>query len=372
MSKHACRSCSSRELEVFLDLGPMPLSDGLLKEDELEQDEPRFPVEVAFCPACSLVQILETVPPEVVFGDDYPYYSSFSDALLTHARRNVEAQIASRRLGPEHMVVEIASNDGYLLQYYVERGVPVLGIDPAPGPVAAAQKRGVDTIQDFFGSEVADELKREGVQADVVHANNVLAHVADTNGFVEGIRTLLKDDGLAVFEVPYVRDLIDGCEFDTIYHEHLCYFSLTALVELFRRHDLSVNHVEHLDIHGGSLRLYVEPETALRDSVTDLLRAEREQGLNTIEYYRGFSGRVRELRDHLRDLLGELKKNGACIGAYGAAAKGAILLSYIGVGRETIDWVAVAMCTSRGDTCPAPTCRSWAPKRCCRSNPTTF
>ena len=202
-----------------------------------------FPLEVVFCPQCTLVQIRETVAPEVLFAADYPYFSSFSNYLLEHSRRNVEELIRMRGLGPKSFVVELASNDGYLLRNYVEAGIPVLGIDPVSGVARAAEKAGVPTLVEFFTRDLAEQMAAKGQRADVLHANNVLAHVADTNGFVEGIHILLKDEGVAVIEVPYLRDLVDHCEFDTIYHEHLCYFSVTALDHLFRRHGLFLNEV---------------------------------------------------------------------------------------------------------------------------------
>src|SRR5690348_7787127 len=278
-----CRSCGSENLEVFLSLGDMPLSDGLLAADDLAAQEPRYPLDVAFCPDCALVQILETVPPERLFGADYSYFSSFTDALLQHSAANVAARIAERRLDANSLVVELASNDGYLLQYYLARGIPVLGIDPAPGPVAAARARGVETLQAFFGRDLAMQLAAEGRRADVIHANNVLAHVADTNGFVAGIGTLLADEGVAVIEVPYVKELIEHGEFDTIYHEHLCYFSVTALTRLFQRHGLSLNRVEPLEIHGGSLRLFVERREREDRSVAEYLQAERRDGMDRLE-----------------------------------------------------------------------------------------
>jgi SAM-dependent methyltransferase len=338
--RSVCRSCAAPELSVFLSLGDLPLSDGLLRNEDVAKPERRYPLDVAFCGACSLVQILKTVPPEELFGSDYPYFSSFSDALLAHSRTNVEARIADRDLDGESLVVELASNDGYLLQFYARRGIPVLGIDPAPGPAQAAIERGVPTLNAFFTKELAEQLRREGRRADVVHGNNVLAHVADTNGFVAGIRTILKDDGVAVIEVPYVRDLIDHCEFDTIYHEHLCYFSVHALRALFARNGLSLNHVERLSIHGGSLRLFVEPREQVGESVRRLLAEEERIGLTRLDYYRDFSARVQQVRTELRALLGRLKGEGRTIAAYGAAAKGAILLNYAGIGTETLEWVA--------------------------------
>lgn len=340
-SKQAsCRSCSRVGLEPVLDLGMMALSDGLLTEEQLAGGkEGKYPLEVAYCPDCSLVQILETVAPETLFGDEYPYYSSFSDALLTHSRKNVLELIERRNLTRDSHVVELASNDGYLLKNYVEQGISVQGIDPAAGPVEAARKIGVPTIHDFFTLDLAKKLAAEGKQADIIHGNNVLAHVADTNGFVEGIRTLLKDDGMAVIEAPYVRDLIDHCEFDTIYHEHLCYFSVTALDQLFRRHGLYLNDVRRLSIHGGSLRLFLEPTENVMDSVKTLLAEEKELGVDQYPYYDDFRHRVEAVRQKMQQILSDLKAQGKRIAGYGAAAKGAIMLNYIGAGVDQIEYV---------------------------------
>jgi SAM-dependent methyltransferase len=336
---HSCRSCGSSQLELFLDLGVTPLADRLLTPEQLTEPEPKYPLQVAFCPECSLVQILETVPPEVLFCEDYPYFSSFSPALLNHSRENALDLISSRRLGPESFVVELASNDGYLLKNYVEKGIPVLGIDPAEGPAAAAEKIGVPTQNTFFTIEKAQELAAAGKQADVIHGNNVLAHVADTNGFVEGIRTLLKPDGVAVIEMPYVKDLIDHCEFDTIYHEHLCYFSLTALDKLFRRHDLYINQVRHLPIHGGSLRIYAEKNEDVGSSVLNMLATEKAQAVDRLEYYRNFSIKVADVKTKLYRILSDLKQAGKSIAAYGAAAKGSTLINFIDIGKGLVDFV---------------------------------
>src|SRR5215472_13256597 len=287
-SKIACRICHSVDVQPVLSLGTTPLADALRHEEQLSQVEPRFPLNVAFCPHCSLVQLLETVPPEVLFCQEYPYYSSFSPALLQHSRANALELVGTRRLNAHSLVVELASNDGYLLKNFVDHGIPVLGIDPAEGPARAAEKIGVPTLCDFFGGNLARELAASGKAADVIIGNNVLAHVADLHGFVEGIRILLKEDGVAVIEMPYVKDLVDHCEFDTIYHEHLCYFSLTALNHLFRMHSLFVNDVRRLSIHGGSLRIYVEKRENLSPTVQDMLRTEAVEKVDRIEYYRDF------------------------------------------------------------------------------------
>lgn len=334
-----CRSCGLSGLKAVLDLGLMPLSDGLLTEKQLAEPEGVYPLETAYCPHCSLVQILETVPPEKLFCEDYPYYSSFSDALLVHSRDNVLELIEKRQLNSESLVVELASNDGYLLKNYVEHKVAVLGIDPADGPSREAEKIGVPTLNTFFGKDLALKLQSEGKEADVIHANNVLAHVADTNGFVEGMRILVKDQGVIVIEVPYVRDLIDHCEFDTIYHEHLCYFSVTALDKLFRRHGLYLNDIRRLSIHGGSLRLFVEPIENVQDSVKNILAEEQQLGVDQYPYYENFRHKVEEVRHNMQEMLGQLKKEGKRIAGYGAAAKGTIMLNYVQAGKDQVEYV---------------------------------
>jgi len=339
-SVSTCRSCGAATLAPFLSLGELPLTAAFVREEQLDDAEERYPLTVAFCEECALVQTLETISPEVIFCRDYPYYSSYSDALLQHSRENALSLIESRGLGPDSLVVELASNDGYLLRNFVERGVPVLGIDPAEGPARAAEEVGVRTLHEFFGVEAARRLRDEGKRPDVLIANNVLAHVPELNGFVEGIRILLKDDGVAVIEVPYVRDLVENCEFDTIYHEHLCYFSVTALTGLFERHELHLNRVEHCVIHGGSLRLHVGHGAAPDPSVQKYLETERAAGLGEFAYYRDFAERVLVVREGLLRLLGEAKSADKRVAAYGAAAKGCVLLNFAGVSTEEIEFVA--------------------------------
>jgi hypothetical protein len=334
-----CRSCGLHNLAPVLSLGCTPVADALRTREQLAQPERTYPLDVSLCSGCGLMQILHTVPPEELFCRDYPYFSSFSEALLRHSRENALRLIQSRRLNASSLVIELASNDGYLLRNFLERGIPVLGIDPAEGPARAAEKIGVPTLCTFFGENLARELRAEGKRADVIIANNVLAHVPDLNGFVEGIRILLSDQGVAVIEAPYVRDLLDHCEFDTIYHQHLCYFSVSSVDCLFRRHSLYLNRVEHLAIHGGSLRYYVEPREAVEPSVRSFLTAENDAGVVNLQYYRDFAKRVENVRTSLRELLAHLKKQGMSIAAYGAAAKGCTLLNYVGVGSETLDFV---------------------------------
>lgn len=324
---------------MFLRLGEMPLVDALPTEEDLDRPEGRHPLDVALCRRCALAQIVETVPPEALFVDDYHYYSSYSETLLEASRRLAERLVASLGLDGSSLVVEVASNDGYLLQYFRDRGVPVLGIDPSPGPARAARANGIPTLKAFFGRDLARGLRAEGKTADLVVANNVLAHVPDLDGFVEGLRLLLKEDGTIVAEVGYLGDLVDRCAFDTIYHEHHCYFSVTALDTLFRRHGLYLHDLERIPAQGGSLRLHVGKTERDSAAVREHLAREREEGLTRPEYFEGFAARVEAVRDRLVSLVERLRAEGARIAAYGAAAKGSAMLNYAGLGPDRIEFV---------------------------------
>jgi SAM-dependent methyltransferase len=338
----SCRSCGARSLASVLNLGSTPLANKLVKPEDVEESEERFGLELALCDRCALVQLTESVPPERLFGE-YPYFSSFSDTMLRHAESIVARTIDKWSLGPSSLAVEVASNDGYLLQYYKRAGIPVLGIEPAANIARVAEReRGIPTVCEFFGADLGDRLARENRRADVIHANNVLAHVPDLNGFVRGIATLLRDSGVAILEVPYVRDMIDHLEFDTIYHEHLFYFSLTAIHQLFARHGLIVADVERLAIHGGSLRIFAEKATKASvpsNSVRSLLEDERAGGIDDVAYFRDFGARVEQLKRTLTGLLSSLKASGKRLAAYGASAKGSTLLNTFGIGKETLDFV---------------------------------
>jgi hypothetical protein len=324
---------------TFLDLGPQPIANALIEPARLGEAESRFPLALAFCEACALVQVTETIPTDRLFGGDYPYFSSFSPQLLAHSREHALALMAERSLGPDSLVVEVASNDGYLLRNFVEAGVPVLGVDPARGPVAAAWEAGVPTLQAYFGIELARGLVAEGRRADVIIANNVAAHVEAINDFIGGFAVLLKDDGIARLEFAYLRDLIEKCEFDTIYHEHVFYHSLIALEPLFGRHGLHLNDAERLSIHGGSLRIAVSKRPGRSDRLVALRREEDELGMGTLAFYRSFSARVDDLRVRLAGLLREQRAVGSRFAAYGAAAKGATLLNALGLEPGTIEYV---------------------------------
>ena len=339
MTSTTCRSCGSDNLEVVLSLGSTPLANALLSEEQLMLPEARYPLDLAFCHDCTLVQITETVSPAELFGE-YLYFSSYSDTMVRHAEALVKQVIPERALGPSSLVIEIASNDGYLLQFYRRQRIPVLGIEPARNIARAAEESGIPTLCEFFGPEVARSLCDRGQLADVLHAHNVLAHVADLNGVVSGMAAVLKDSGVAIIEVPYVKDLIDRCEFDTIYHEHLCYFSLTAIDQLFRRNGLHVQDVTRVPIHGGSLRLFVnQGRSKPSPNVASLMAEEASSGVRNVATYVRFGARVEALRASLTSTLDKLKRRGDRIVAYGAAAKGSTLLNYFGIGKETLDFV---------------------------------
>jgi SAM-dependent methyltransferase len=337
-----CRSCAAESLHTILDLGTTPLANALVAAADLDRPQPSFPLTLLFCAACGLVQIRETVDPEILFRH-YFYLSSFSTTMLEHARHAADSLCPSAGLGPESLVVEIASNDGYLLKNFVAWGIPVLGIEPAANIAAVAVAAGVPTLAEFFGRDLAQKLAAEGRQADLILANNVLAHVADSGGFVAGIEILLRPGGRAVLEFPYLGDMIDGTEFDTIYHEHLCYFSLHAARNLFGRHGLAVTDVERLPIHGGSLRVTVmrAGESASPAPVVHaLLEQEEDRGLTRVDAYRAFAAGVERIRRDLLAEIGNRRRAGETLAAYGASAKGATLLNTVGLSREHLAFVA--------------------------------
>lgn len=334
-----CRACGSGRLDVFLRLGRMPLSDRLLTKDDLGIPEFTVPLNVAFCETCSLAQLTETVDRRLLFREDYPYFSSTSRSWLQHCRDHADELIDRLNLGQRSLVIEPASNDGYMLKNFAARGIPVLGIDPAGPASRAATQAGIPTIRDFFDSGLVSRLVARGQQADLVIANNVLAHVDGLQDFVTSVAAILKPEAVAVVEVPYLVDLIDRVEFDTIYHQHLCYFSLTALDRLFANHQLAITEVRRFPTHGGSLRLYATKHGGRSDSIDALLRDEQQRGINHLTFYREFSNRVMRTRNQLIELLNDLKNQSGRIVAYGAAAKGNTLLNYCGIDQSLIDYV---------------------------------
>jgi SAM-dependent methyltransferase len=348
----ACRSCSGVRLAPVIDLGSTPLANALRDTNDLVQDERRYPLRVVFCQDCSLVQITETVSPETLFSN-YLYFSSFSDTAITSARELAARLTAARNLDGNALVMEVASNDGYLLQHYRNLGVPVLGIEPAANIARVAEANGVPTRCAFFGREEAERIVADGLRCDVLHANNVLAHVPDLNGFAAGVKLVLKDDGVASVEVPYLGDLLEKLEFDTIYHEHLCYFSATALDRLFAYNGLLLADLEHIEMHGGSLRLMVTHAGGARAATVDAVIAEEERlGMTQPEFYAGFSEHVSSLRGELLALLTRLRAEGKSLAAYGASAKGSTLLNYFGIGRDLLDFVVDRSTAKQGKFTP--------------------
>ena len=334
----ACRACGSADLTEIVAFGDAPIADRLMRPEDTSV-EYVAPLTLVHCENCALCQIRETVAPRILFGPDYPYFSSVSPALMKHFRSSAEALIKRRGLGPESLVMEAASNDGYMLLPFVEQGVPVLGVDPADGPVKVAREKGVDTVHDFFTHDLAKRLAAEGKRADLFLANNVLAHVAETNDFVAGIATLLAEDGMAVIECPYLLDLVAHGEFDTIYHQHLLYLSLTALVPLFARHGLHLNDVERLKIHGGSLRLFITREPGQSETLRAHLEAEDALQASSSAFYADFTAKIARMRDETRAAITALKAEGKRVAGYGAAAKATTLLHYFGLTADDLDFI---------------------------------
>jgi SAM-dependent methyltransferase len=352
MRIHECRSCQSAALRVVLDLGNHPISNALLAATSQARDEARYPLQLAFCENCALLQITETVPPEILYQRDYPYFSSSSPALLQHAASIAERLIRERGLGADSLVMEVACNDGYLLRNFVRQGIPCLGIDPAAGPAKHARSIGVPTINDFFSLSLAERLASEGKFADVMIANNVVAHVDAINDFVAGFAKLLKPSGMAIFEFAYAVDMIEKCEFDTIYHEHLFYHTLHGLTPLFARHGLNLNDVERLPIHGGSLRLFVSRSADRSARLDDLMNYERALGVDRLRWYQDFSSRVIRLTNSLIKLLRAEKKRGKRIACYGAAAKGSTLVNYLDLGPGFFEYAVDANPHKQGKFMP--------------------
>jgi SAM-dependent methyltransferase len=341
--KPTCRACRAELQHVFCDLGMSPLANRYLEAGELNAMEPFYPLCAYVCGACLLVQLEQFEAPEKIFSE-YAYFSSYSDSWLEHAERYATAMVGRFGLRPTSRVVEIASNDGYLLQYFKQRGIPVLGVEPAANVARAAEARGIPTRVEFFGARCAGDLARGHGLADLIVANNVLAHVPALNDFVEGVRILLGPDGTATFEFPHLLRLMLGNQFDTIYHEHFSYFSLLAVERVLAAHRLRVFDVDELPTHGGSLRLYVchadAAQRARGMTAEDFAARETAAGLASLETYADFKQRVEETKRGLLEFMIGAKRAGKRIAAYGAAAKGNTLLNYCGLRGDFIDYVA--------------------------------
>jgi SAM-dependent methyltransferase len=338
-----CRACGGRLTVTMADLGLQPASNAFIASLDQAGEEKRYPLRAKVCESCKLVQVDYDVAPQELFGN-YVYFSSYSDDWLAHAKQY--CAMARRRfgLGAQSLVVELASNDGYLLKNFIEMGVPVLGIDPSDTVAAAAEKIGVPTLVEFFGEKLAEKLAADGRQADLIIANNVLAHVPLLNDFVAGIGRLLKPDGTVTIEFPHLLELIEHVEFDTIYHEHYSYFSLYAIEQVFSRHGLRIYDVERLPTHGGSLRIFASHANRANLEDSALLRKLRAEesaaGLADLATYLRFAERVESCRRSLLEFLGQAKREGKVVAAYGAAAKGNTLLNFCGVTPADISQVA--------------------------------
>jgi hypothetical protein len=334
-----CRFCSRPLTRLFVDLGMSPLCESFLSPGELERMEPFYPLTVRVCDSCFLVQLSEYVRPAEIFTD-YAYFSSYSTSWLDHARRYVEAMTERLSLGPSSRVVEIASNDGYLLQYFVRKGIPALGVEPAANVAAAAEEKGVPTWVGFFGAESAARLARERGSADLMIGNNVLAQVPDLNDFVEGFREMLAPEGVATLEFPHLYRLIEGNQFDTIYHEHFSYFSFRTAEAIFAAHGLALFDVEELPTHGGSLRIHAAHRGSARAKPTGrvaaMRRLEEEAGFGHIETYCSFPERVHRVKRDLLKFLIAAREQGKTVAGYGAPGKGNTLLNYCGIRTDLV------------------------------------
>ena len=343
MTQHGqCRFCGAHLEHTFVNLGASPIANDYRNVPQLSEMEPFYPLHVKVCDRCLLVQVADCISARHIFSDSYAYFSSFSDSWLAHARAYVEMITDRLQLGPQHHVIEVACNDGYLLQYFVAKGIPVLGIEPTANTAAAAEKKGIPTVMKFLGEVTAQELVRGGRQADLVIGNNVLAHVPDINDFVEGLRLLLKPTGVLTMEFPHLLQLMAHNQFDTIYHEHYQYLSLRVVEKIFGAHGLTVFDVEELPTHGGSLRIYARltsnesPPGTRR--LADLRQRELRAGYDRLDAYLSFTERVKETKRKLLEFLIAAKRNGKTIVGYGAPAKGNTLLNYCGVRTDFIDY----------------------------------
>ena len=341
MSTAPCRFCGSKLTRTFVDLGMSPLCESYLTAEQLNQGEMFYPLHVYVCGSCFLVQLQEYVRPEGIFID-YAYFSSYSDSWLQHAKTYTDMIAARLNLGVHSQVVELASNDGYLLQYFVKKRIPALGVEPAANVAEAAVQKGVPTIVKFFGAETARDLAADNCTADLLIGNNVLAQVPDLNDFVAGMKILLKSSGVITMEFPHLMRLINENQFDTIYHEHFSYFSFATVERIFAAHRLTIFDVEELSTHGGSLRIYARHSDAADKPVTsrvgDVKAVEEAAGLSRVETYLSFPRKVEETKHKLLEFLVKAKRNSQSIVGYGAPGKGNTLLNYCGIRTDFIDY----------------------------------
>ncbi|MEM7582565.1 MAG: class I SAM-dependent methyltransferase [Acidobacteriota bacterium] len=368
-----CRFCGAKVSHVVADLGSSPLSNSYLSAEQLQQAEATFPLCAYLCEECLLVQLPELQSPEAIFDDAYAYFSSYSDSWLDHARRYVEMMCDRFGFSGRHQVVEIASNDGYLLRFFKDRGVPVLGIEPAANVAAAAAELGIESRVEFFGVESARTLAAEGRRANLLLGNNVLAHTPRLNDFVAGLQIALADQGIITMEFPHLVRLIAENQFDTIYHEHFSYFSFLAVDRIFESHELCIFDVEELPTHGGSLRIFARHAADRSHEVTrrveGLRQRERELGLDRPAYYLAFAEQVRETKRKLLEFLIDAKRQGRSIVGYGAPAKGNTLLNYCGIGTDFLDYTVDRSPHKQGRFLPGSRIPIYAPDRIRETRP---
>jgi len=373
MSSSKCRFCQTSLEQTFADLGMSPISNAFLKPDQLNLKEPFYPLHAYVCTKCLLVQLEQFESPDAIFNDEYAYFSSFSDSWLKHAKEYAIEMVNRFGFDQSSFVVEIASNDGYLLQYFVEKKIPVLGVEPSANVAEAARKKGVDTLVRFFGMDTAKELVAKGRRADLLLGNNVLAHVPDLNDFVAGMKILLKPDGVITMEFPHLLRLMRENQFDTIYHEHFSYFSFLTVEKVFARHGLALFDVQQLSTHGGSLRIFAKHSGDRSKDVTGavnaLLGEEREAGLDKLMTYDVFAEKVRMTKRKFLQFLVQAKENGKSIVAYGAPAKGNTLLNYCGVRTDFIDYTVDRSPHKQGMFLPGTHIPIYAPKRIFETKP---
>ena len=366
---YKCRFCQTELKQTFVDLGTTPLANSYLKPENLDQAEPFFSLHVRVCAECFLVQLPELEKAENIFTD-FLYFSSFSPSWLAHAKNYCQQMTSRFNLDENSQIVEIASNDGYLLQYFVQQNIKVLGIEPAKNVAEHAIAKGVPTITKFFGVETAKELVAKGIQADLTAANNVLAHVPNINDFVAGFAILLKDNGVATFEFPHLLNLVEKNQFDTIYHEHFSYLSLTTVEKIFKAHSLKVFDVENLPTHGGSLRVFAtKGDHAISENVANLKQKESEFGLTNIEFLTNYSKQVKQTKRDLLAKLIEIKNADKSIVAYGAAAKGNTLLNYCGIKTDFIDYVCDLNIHKQGNFLPGTQIKIASPEKIKETKP---
>jgi len=351
-----CRFCGKKLTHEFVDLVNAPPSNAFLTEERLGEPEVFYPLKLLVCGSCFLVQIDEYEKSSNIFSSEYVYFSSYSTTWLTHAKRYAEMMVEKYGYDQTRQVIEIASNDGYLLQYFKERGIPSLGIEPAEGTAYVARKKGIETVIDFFGKRLAQSLADQGRKADLLIGNNVLAHVPDLNDFMEGLRIVLKSSGIITMEFPHLMQLVDNCQFDTIYHEHFSYLSFSTVKTVFNRHGLELFDVEELPTHGGSLRIFARTmensSLEISRNVKALLEKEISRGLTTLAYYQDFQEKVEQQKYDLLQFLIDQKRKGRMVVAYGAAAKGNTLLNFCGIRRDLIRFVADASPHKQGRYLP--------------------